>query len=110
VRWPWSAEELSESWGRGPIPDQAVGIVHTHPNRISPLPSTRAQPSDRTTARDLRMPVYVLHRKGIWKIEPGARKPSKVEDARWRERIFGVRRTRTRSARSSAALNHRRQE
>jgi hypothetical protein len=85
--WPWSATVRQEAWRHRPVPGHAVGILHTHPNKVSPKPSMKDGPSDQNTAKAMRMPVYVLHRRGIWKIEPGAKAPLRVEDRRWRERL-----------------------
>lgn len=55
VRWPHGAPH-SARW-LGPHPPRAIAIVHTHPNWI-PDPS----PTDIRTARDHRLPVYVVTR------------------------------------------------
>jgi hypothetical protein len=85
--WPWSAETRLAAWGGLPIPGRAVGILHTHPNQLSPKPSMKAPPSDRHTSTSLRLPVYVLHRRGIWKIEPDARHPFRIADGRWHKSL-----------------------
>jgi LysM repeat protein len=80
-RWPWSAEERKETW-KGPPPPGAVGILHTHPNKADKNPSTATGPnakSDKKTANEIHMPVYVLHRDGLRKIEPRRDKPDLVE-------------------------------
>jgi hypothetical protein len=47
---------------RGPPPDGALAIVHTHPDRADPRPSS----VDAALARRLSLPVYTLTRRGIW--------------------------------------------
>jgi hypothetical protein len=83
VRWPWSAETNKEIW-KGPVPDGAVAIVHTHPTGTSQQPSS----GDRDLAtgkqsKNIKMPVYVLHKNGIWKADPGGGKDIRVRDYRW---------------------------
>ncbi len=83
VRWPWSAEPNKEKW-KGPAPDGAVAIVHTHPTATGQQPS--GGDSDLATGKqraDIRMPLYVLHRDGIWKADPGGGKDIRVRDDRW---------------------------
>src|SRR5215831_17796198 len=70
VRWPWSAEANKEVW-KGPPPADTVAVVHTHPTASAETPSDK----DRDLARGkqskkIRMPLYVLHRNGIWKADP----------------------------------------
>lgn len=83
VAWPWSAEAGKETW-KGPPPDGAVAVVHTHPSDRSERPS----PGDHDLANgkqssSIRMPVYVLHRNSIWKAVPGVRDPIQVRDYHW---------------------------
>ena len=83
VQWPWSAESAKETW-KGPAPDGAVAVVHTHPSAKSERPS----PGDHDLANgkqnsSIRMPVYVLHRNGIMKAVPGVNDPIRVRDYHW---------------------------
>jgi hypothetical protein len=86
VRWPWSAETNKETW-KGPPPGGAVAVVHTHPTASAENTSDK----DRDLARgkqdkDIRMPLYVLHKNGIRKFDPAGSKDSKdirVRDYRW---------------------------
>jgi len=83
VRWPWSAETNKEIW-RGPPPDGAVAVVHTHPTATGEKPSSGDR--DLATgkqANNIRMPVYVLHKNGIWKADPGGGKDIHMRDYRW---------------------------
>ena len=60
-QWPWSAENKKETW-KGPPPPGSVAIVHTHPRNSSSHPSD----TDGNTARQIRMPVYVCSKDGIF--------------------------------------------
>jgi len=87
VRWPWSAQTDKEEW-KGDPPDGAVAIVHTHPTATSEQPSSSGPKNDQDLAMGkqsskIRMPVYVLHRNGVWKVDPGTGKNIHVRDYRW---------------------------
>lgn len=75
--WPNGHRYLRARW-TGPVPVDAVAIVHTHPAVVDPKPS----PKDVETARRLRMPVYAVSRTGIWKADPNGLVVA-VDDARW---------------------------
>ncbi len=80
VRWQaWPDEQLylRAHW-RGPVPADAVAIVHTHPDAGNPRPS----PQDIETARRIGVPVYAVSRAGIWKAEPNGLVLA-VDDKRW---------------------------
>ena len=77
VAWPDGRGYLRAHW-RGPVPADAVAIVHTHPTAIDPKPSGQ----DVETARQLRVPVYTVSRSGIWKAAPDGSVVA-VDDARW---------------------------
>ena len=66
VRWP-SAGEPDTAWWSGPMPTGTVAIVHTHPN-WNPLPSN----IDVRTARQSRLPVYVVTRTEISRTTGGS--------------------------------------
>jgi hypothetical protein len=83
VVWPWSAEAGKETW-RGPAPDGAAAIVHTHPSAKSERPSQGDHDlADGKQSRNITMPVYVLHKNGIWKAVPGIKEPVQVRDYHW---------------------------
>lgn len=89
VRWPWSAEAGKEHWA-GPPPAGAVAIVHVHPNSSSKNPSERDHDlANGKQSRLIRMPVYVLHREGIYKAVPGIKEPVEVRgDRKWWQKEF----------------------
>jgi hypothetical protein len=83
IVWPWSAEAGKERW-KGSVPQGAVAVIHTHPTAKSERPS----PGDHDLADGkqdsrIRMPVYVLHRNGIWKAVPSAKEPIQMRDYHW---------------------------
>jgi len=81
--WPWSAAAGKETW-KGPAPHGAVAIIHTHPTAKSERPSSQDQDlADGKQSRNIRMPVYVLHRAGIWKAVPGKKGPVQVRGSNW---------------------------
>ena len=87
IEWPWSAEAGKETW-KGPAPSGAVAVIHTHPSSKSERPS----PGDHDLANgkqasSIRMPVYVLHRNGIWKAAPGLKDPIQVRDYHWADKF-----------------------
>lgn len=83
VQWPWSAQTDKEVW-KGPPPAGAVAVIHTHPTATGEKPSGGDQDlADGKQSKDVRMPVYVLHRNGIWKALPGGKNPIHVRDYRW---------------------------
>lgn len=78
VHWPKGQLPHRAQW-RGPVPRGAVAIAHTHPNG-QPRPSM----TDEETARQFRLPVYVLTRNRIAKTN-GAY-PEIVMDGDWHAR------------------------
>lgn len=75
--WPDERRHLQARW-TGPVPADAVAIVHTHPAAVDPKPSLE----DIETARGVGMPVYTVSRAGIWKAEPDGLVVA-VDDERW---------------------------
>ncbi|MFI5120431.1 MAG: hypothetical protein ACHQM4_08465 [Thermoanaerobaculia bacterium] len=75
--WPDEHGYLRAHW-TGPIPADAVAIVHTHPVVVDPRPS----PQDIETARRVGVPIYTVSRAGIWKVEPDG-SIAAVDDKRW---------------------------
>lgn len=75
--WPEEIRHLQAGW-LGPIPADAIAIVHTHPLGVDPRPS----PQDVKTARRIGMPVYTVSRVGIWKAGPDGLIVA-VDDERW---------------------------
>ena len=63
-RWPPSAARNSEIW-RGPIPDHAVALVHTHPVNLDEKPSRE----DILIAEKLGMLLYIISSRGIWSVD-----------------------------------------
>ncbi len=61
LAWNPSPEPDMARW-EGPVPDGTIAIVHTHPNWL-PMPSN----IDARTARETRLPVYVVTRGRISK-------------------------------------------
>ncbi|HEX5854668.1 MAG TPA: Mov34/MPN/PAD-1 family protein, partial [Thermoanaerobaculia bacterium] len=77
LAWPDARRYLRARWD-GPVPANAVAIVHTHPAAVDPKPSEQ----DIETARQLGVPVYTVSRSGIWKAVPDGPVVA-VDDARW---------------------------
>jgi hypothetical protein len=75
--WPDGRRDRRARW-EGPVPADAVAIVHTHPAVVDPKPSFK----DIETARCLGLPVYTVSRAGIWKAEPDGLVVA-VDDERW---------------------------
>jgi hypothetical protein len=75
--WPDGRGFLRARW-KGPVPAEAVAIVHTHPAMVDPRPSSQ----DIQTARSVGMPIYTVSRAGIWKVEPDGRVFA-VDDGDW---------------------------
>jgi hypothetical protein len=83
VPWPWSAQSAKEIW-KGPAPPGSVAIIHTHPTATSERPSPGDYDlANGRQAKDIHMPVYVLHRNGIWKAVTGGKDAVRVRDYRW---------------------------
>lgn len=59
--WTFSGAVERASW-RGPAPEGALAVVHTHPRTADPRPSS----GDVALARRLGLPVYTLTRGGLW--------------------------------------------
>ena len=77
LAWPDGHRYLRAYW-KGPVPMNAVAIVHTHPSAVDPKPSEQ----DIETARRLGLPVYTVSRRGIWKAVPDG-PVARVDDADW---------------------------
>ncbi len=63
--WEITPEREKISWN-GPMPSNTVGLAHTHPQATDPRPSG----PDRLNAARLKIPIYTISRKGIWKVTP----------------------------------------
>jgi JAB domain-containing protein similar to deubiquitination enzymes len=63
--WDFTGRAERAAW-RGPAPGGALAIVHTHPDRADPRPSS----VDAALARRLGLPVYTLTRHGLWVARP----------------------------------------
>jgi RHS repeat-associated protein len=84
-QWPWSAESGKETW-QGRRPSGSIAIAHTHPNALSPKPSTTGGNTgrgDQGTADAQGLPVYVVTREAIWKAVPNQKDPSQVAEGNW---------------------------
>ena len=64
IDWPFERSYRIAKW-RGPIPEGATAVIHTHPNEY-PHPSSR----DRAEARRLGLPVYVATRARVCVVTP----------------------------------------
>ncbi len=65
LKWPTTAARSSESW-EGPIPQNTIALAHTHPATKDPKPSA----GDRLLSKNIRVAVYTISEKGIWKVTP----------------------------------------
>jgi hypothetical protein len=63
VKWGMAIERQEITW-HGVIPEKIVAIAHTHPQKVDPRPSKE----DGLVAERLKVPVYTISRKGIWKV------------------------------------------
>ncbi|MFP5210079.1 MAG: hypothetical protein ACLGRW_12400 [Acidobacteriota bacterium] len=89
VRWPSSAATNADTW-RGPLPECTAANVHTHPMGASEEPAfIDHELADGHQLPSVRLPVYVLHRNGIWKAVPGNPRAVQVRDINW-IREFGA--------------------
>jgi len=68
ARWPGTRSAYQERWS-GPVPGDAVALVHTHPGNVDPRPSE----GDRATARALGLPVLAVSRGGVFTALPDGR-------------------------------------
>lgn len=76
-RWPQSGERNKELW-KGPIPENVIAQVHTHPANRDPRPSN----NDAAFARKVNVPVYTITGSGIWRVTPEG-KIAKLMAAEW---------------------------
>lgn len=83
VRWPYSGEFHVSVWN-GPLPECTVANVHTHPTESSEQPEygDRALANGRQL-HGISLPVYVLHKCGIWKVVPGNSAAIRVRQIGW---------------------------
>lgn len=65
VRWNKTPERDTISW-HGTVPEKVIALAHTHPQKVDPKPSRE----DGLVAARLKIPVYTISRKGIWKVTP----------------------------------------
>lgn len=66
ILWERTPERAKNTWRRGAIPENVLGVAHTHPQKVDPKPS----PGDAATAKKLNLPIYTISGKGIWKVDP----------------------------------------
>jgi hypothetical protein len=83
-KWRNSAERNKEIW-KGPIPENAVGVVHTHPVQRDSKPS----PADITMAKKLNIHVYTVSRKGLWMSTPNGEISRIMDHTRFKELVKG---------------------
>ena len=84
VLWPatkrqGSSAKSTTSWN-GPIPQNACGLIHTHPRKKKSDPSSNCKDCDVETATQIGMPVYTAHPDGIWKYDPQTQQTTKEHD------------------------------
>lgn len=65
IEWPRTVQRSINTWS-GPLPKHLVAQAHTHGDHLDPKPSSQ----DILVAQNLRIPVYTLTRKGIWRALP----------------------------------------
>ncbi|HSE41848.1 MAG TPA: hypothetical protein VLH08_13880 [Acidobacteriota bacterium] len=65
VNWALTTEKQSITWDNT-IPENVIAAVHTHPPTVDPKPSK----GDALVAARLKIPIYTISRKGIWKVLP----------------------------------------
>lgn len=65
MKWPTTAARSSETW-EGTIPQHTIALAHTHPATKDPKPSA----GDRLLAKHIRVAIYTISEKGIWKVTP----------------------------------------
>lgn len=83
VEFPLSDRRNATTW-KGPVPEYAVAIIHTHPEGTDERPC----PMDRDVAHGkqsaaVRIPVYVLHRDQISKVIPGVAEEVTIRGRGW---------------------------
>lgn len=67
----------------GDRPSNAVAFIHTHPNSAAAI-----SPDDNQAARKIGLPMYTLHRSGLWKFDPASGRTTKELTAlAWQQRI-----------------------
>lgn len=64
----WPRGRFHAAKWTGPIPRNALGVIHTHP-RSRPMPSAQ----DRAEARRLRLPFYVVSRTALCVVDAAGR-------------------------------------
>jgi hypothetical protein len=83
VRWPRFGETNRSIWS-GPMPECTVANVHTHATIMSEQPAPMDHGlADGNQVHGLRLPVYALHRNGIWKAVPGNSKAVEIRKSGW---------------------------
>ncbi len=83
VMWPFSGA-INETIWHGPLPECTVANIHTHPNGRSEEPAFMDHElANGNQYHEFRFPVYVLHRRGIWKAVPGNSRAITIRKAGW---------------------------
>jgi hypothetical protein len=76
IPWPFSFQK-QRAQPEGPPPANAFEAVHTHPTH----PEFSLQ--DYRFAKAYGRPLYLIHRRGIWKYDPHTDLVTKKKDSRW---------------------------
>jgi hypothetical protein len=88
LEWPFNAAERMASPG-GPPPPNSFAATHTHPEH------TKFSPADHRFARTYRMPLYLIHRRGVWKYDPAADREVRILGSDWLQRVRAPRELQT---------------
>jgi hypothetical protein len=81
IRWSRSDARNSEIW-KGPVPENLVAQVHTHPENTDPRPSA----NDFLVALQVHVPIYIISKDGIWIGMPNGRM-KRQETSGWYKRL-----------------------
>lgn len=75
--WHRTPERKMQLW-EDALPEHIISVAHTHPSNVDPKPSKQ----DQSAARQLRIAIYTVSRKGIWRVSPDGI-ITKEENAGW---------------------------
>lgn len=67
---------------RGKVPDNACGLIHTHP-RNKPAPPSDCEGCDKDVSKRLGIPIYTVRPSGIWKYDPSTDVTTQEETSKW---------------------------
>jgi hypothetical protein len=77
VLWPATMQRRKATW-RGPVPPETIAIAHTHPHGM-PKPSQH----DLAEAERTRLPIYVVTRTSIYRVDPDRTVRAIAEKTDW---------------------------